>query len=610
MIPNQNCEIFASILFFLLAKICCYFHIKTTTFMSKHHSRLTSIPERNEIEEEAQKKWVPKKKHEVLKAKYKCLKKLFQIYDASLLGYLPETEQSDHVDDEESNHRRKKRSYRTNTDAHVGTSEEINVDNIEPAELSDQSTVLTGKNHVNCGSSIDRSSDNSYRYQMTQVSNLNLQGCNCASNHQDMPKAPFKTGTKRPTRFQSFMQRAFGLRVEKICPHNCSSNIYAISDNIINYRSNSKRRRKGFRFRRIKCPKRVQSESAIHDFKSPAILNYMQSVQRNCLLDTTPRKCPITGCNVMLYGIINYNDHLNLCHFTERKYTCLYCHEGFERESDKLSHENEHIGFNKLNLHSSGKSTPTSNKTETKAIDSQTETDKSVLDEKVKKAVSFMEHDVSNSNASRNKLESVAKKSSSYFSMLRRKSSFNSIIGYKGSKDSATQDIGRASSCTSTFINKNFPSISQSEASRLIDCTTDPKTSTLTDRITDSCKSTSLHKCQICGLEFQHRRQLGSHVNSQHRNLIKTKKNNLVSETGKILIESVDDRPKSPALTTFITETDLAARKSRRVINDDEEPTNMGYTSASEAECKTLSDLKRGKSKGKLKWVRTASICA
>lgn len=49
-------------------------------------------------------------------------------------------------------------------------------------------------------------------------------------------------------------------------------------------------------------------------------------------------------------GIINYNDHLNICHFSDRKFICIYCHEGFNKEHDKIVHENEHIGISKLNI--------------------------------------------------------------------------------------------------------------------------------------------------------------------------------------------------------------------------------------------------------------------
>lgn len=81
MISIRNWEVYASIIFYILTKVFCYlFHMYCT-----NSEPLTSIPEK---EEEKKVKWVPKKKHEVLKAKYKCLKKLFQIYDASVIGML------------------------------------------------------------------------------------------------------------------------------------------------------------------------------------------------------------------------------------------------------------------------------------------------------------------------------------------------------------------------------------------------------------------------------------------------------------------------------------------------------------------------------------------
>lgn len=81
MISVRNWEVYASIIFYILTRIFCFF---VNTMYSKSSESLTSIPEKQE--QEGKIKWVPKKKHEVLKAKYKCLKKLFQIYDASVIG--------------------------------------------------------------------------------------------------------------------------------------------------------------------------------------------------------------------------------------------------------------------------------------------------------------------------------------------------------------------------------------------------------------------------------------------------------------------------------------------------------------------------------------------
>lgn len=89
--PFPNWEIYVSVAFYFGAKIIsytlksvCYTSYTSYTSRMFRKDPLTSIPERSEIEEPL--KWVPKKKHEVLKAKYKCLKKLFQIYDASVIG--------------------------------------------------------------------------------------------------------------------------------------------------------------------------------------------------------------------------------------------------------------------------------------------------------------------------------------------------------------------------------------------------------------------------------------------------------------------------------------------------------------------------------------------
>ncbi|RVE53160.1 hypothetical protein evm_002257 [Chilo suppressalis] len=111
---------------------------------NKSGSVLTSIPETSE--EEEVKKWVPKKKHDVLKAKYKCLKKLFQVYDASVIGILPEpcaaeTEYRD-VDDSSSRSRcRRKRSHRTKTDACAGTTELTSGDVTEVEDIGKLSII-------------------------------------------------------------------------------------------------------------------------------------------------------------------------------------------------------------------------------------------------------------------------------------------------------------------------------------------------------------------------------------------------------------------------------------------------------------------------------------
>jgi hypothetical protein len=108
----------------------------------------------------------------------------------------------------------------------------------------------------------------------------------------------------RLTRFQCFIQRIFGIKPDKsykafVHPN---SHVYAASDNNITPQYGEKRRRKGLRFRKLRKPKKIQSESALRNVKSPMILTYVQSVQKNCLMDTTPRQCPIMGCRMIFYG--------------------------------------------------------------------------------------------------------------------------------------------------------------------------------------------------------------------------------------------------------------------------------------------------------------------
>lgn len=91
----------------------------------------------------------------------------------------------------------------------------------------------------------------------------------------------------------------------------------------------------------------------------------------------------------LISGIINYNDHLNLCHFKDRKYFCHYCHEGFEKEYDKFIHENEHIGLNKLGNNMSN--ITTSRYKISSNSNTQTEPETKIIDEKLKKIVSFFD---------------------------------------------------------------------------------------------------------------------------------------------------------------------------------------------------------------------------
>lgn len=95
---------------------------------------------------------------------------------------------------------------------------------------------------------------------------------------------------------------------------------------------------------------------------------------------------------IIISGIINYNDHLNLCHFGDRKFICHYCHEGFEREYDKFLHENEHIGISKLGTNISTPST--TRQSFKKASNTQTDPEMTKCDvpeDKLKKIVSFFD---------------------------------------------------------------------------------------------------------------------------------------------------------------------------------------------------------------------------
>lgn len=329
MIPNQNCEIFASILFYLLTKfLCSIFSFYNSMYK---HSKLSSIPEKNETEDVLKTtKWVPKKKHEVLKAKYKCLKKLFQIYDASVIGILPETIPDDYTQDSESRtkySRRKKRSYRTKTDACAGTNEVSSGD--VTLRSDDKSTIATAvikdlKIQCSCSTQMicdkppksheskeiisNSSSERDCEFTQTDVHQQVLPAL--ANINHPIPYLMYNE-KRKPTRFQSFINRLFGVRRER--PYrNCvapNGHVYAASDNNITHNCCERRRRRGLRFRRLRRPKKVHSEIALRDLKSPTILTYVQSVQRNCLMDTTPRQCPIVGCKMMFYGkmILNSN---------------------------------------------------------------------------------------------------------------------------------------------------------------------------------------------------------------------------------------------------------------------------------------------------------------
>ncbi|XP_063544360.1 uncharacterized protein LOC134752620 [Cydia strobilella] len=377
--------LYSSILFYLLSKIVCSVVTYRRSMHYKRSPTLSSIPEKNETEE----KWVPKKKHEVLKAKYKCLKKLFQIYDASVIGMLPmqeayaagDTSVVEESDDIGRKLRKRKRSHRVKLDACAGTSDH----EIQTAVQVDCSKTNTSETE-SC-----TKAPSTKAYAATQASRESLLAseheCGCAktSNVVFQPTPcpcprPRMSRQRKRTRFQCFVQRLLGLRSPN--RHGCLDT--AVSECDI-HRLERRRHRK-IRFRRARRPARAQSEGAMH---TPAHV-CAQTVQRNCLLDTTPRQCPIAGCRMMLYGIINYNDHLNLCHFPGRRYVCHFCHEGFERDADKLQHESEHIGLNHHPPLPPSSPPPTSRS----GITSVTQTDPEPTkehDEKLKKIVSFFD---------------------------------------------------------------------------------------------------------------------------------------------------------------------------------------------------------------------------
>ncbi|CAG9794433.1 unnamed protein product [Diatraea saccharalis] len=291
------------------------------------------------------------------------------------------------------------------------------------------------------------------------------------------------------TRFQCFIQRIFGIKSErsyKSIAH-LNGHVYSASDNNISPNS-EKRRRKGLRFRKLCRPKKIQSESALN-VKSPIILTCVQSVQKNCLMDTTPRQCPIMGCKMIFYGIINYNDHLNLCHFTERKFICHYCHEGFEKEYDKCQHENEHIGISKLSL----PPRPTPRQRVASVTQTDPELTKSEIPEdKLKKIVSFFDK-LSNPD------QVIAE-------MKKDRYSESNLHSLQRSKDDCTVNTSsnsdtdkRTLSCVSLHRKKKG---------------TAPVEPSLNSKYSFSKSPVT---CQLCGENFDYRRQLSLHVDLEHR---------------------------------------------------------------------------------------------
>ncbi|CAK1549013.1 unnamed protein product [Leptosia nina] len=455
MIPYENCELYLSFLIYLITKILSHI-VANRRVMSKQQT-LTSIQEKQSEDEVI--KWVPKKKHEVLKAKYKCLKKLFQIYDASVIGILPETYAEPYSYPAETKTRRK-RSRRTKTDACAGTTEISNGD----VTVQSEDTIPTVIKELQQASVTLIKKDG---FTQDCKENVSVQ-----SEKESVIKfAPYDK-ERRPTRFQCFLQRIFGLKPE--VPYNTRG--YASDNDIVCF---ERRRRRGLRFRRRRT-KKTRSEMMLRDMKSPAILSYVQSVQRNCLMESTPRQCPISGCRMMFYGIINYNDHLNLCHFPERQYFCHYCHEGFIKEADKIMHENEHLGIAKLNANVE----LSNNVCQSRKIASVTQTDPglSIPEEKLKKIVSF-------------------------FDKITNPDDLITEIKKNQYSESNLQTIQPTATC-------------DSEGSKTETLTLEKKSgkSSLSDEFEVSQSlSFSTIRCQLCGEQFDNRRQLSLHINVEHR---------------------------------------------------------------------------------------------
>ncbi|KAL4712189.1 hypothetical protein ACJJTC_011050 [Scirpophaga incertulas] len=470
----HTAEIYLSVLFYLVCKITSVTVGFWNRPMHKPVSPLTSIPESNE--EDEIKTWVPKKKYEVLKAKYKCLKKLFQIYDASVIGILPPACEEPVCND--GSRRRKKRSHRTKTDASANTAT-ASGDFIQQSENG--STIANASIHdlkipQYCMSTqYDGTIANAKSDAMEQ---------NLKSNEEDIELKPSQVhpipyllyDKPKLTRFQYFIQRICGIRNQRTFISNFideNGRIHAASDNDIIPRRD-RRRRRGLRFRKLGKPKKVQSEGVL-DAKNPVILSFVQSVQKNCLTDTTPRHCPIVGCPMIFYGIINYNDHLNLCHFPGRKFTCHYCHEGFEDERQKLTHENEHIGFNKIQTIN----VPINDH---KVSNTQTDPEYSnVPEEKLKKIVSFF--------------DKIPDPNVAISEMKKKRCSESNLQSSNVTNCSASESDKRTASSVS--LNGRRRARAQT--------------------VNTSLSYDSPVSCQFCGENFDYKRQLSLHVDLEHR---------------------------------------------------------------------------------------------
>ncbi|XP_059058907.1 uncharacterized protein LOC131852267 isoform X2 [Achroia grisella] len=583
MITYQNCEVVASFFFYITVKFLSVLFEYYNPMYKKRAPTLTSIPERNENEEV--RKWVPKKKHEVLKAKYKCLKKLFQIYDASVIGILPEpcqdAESIEETEIDVKQSKRKKRSNRTKTDACAGTIEVSNGDVTEQSESERGSTIATAvmrdlkMTQCSCTSTQYDGTISKYdTYATTQVSKENVteRECDCTQTHPTVNPNPYLllNGKPKITRFQWFIQRIFGIRGEY--KNFSNGHVYAASDNNITHQYGEKRRRRGLRFRRLKRPKKIQSESGLRSVRSPAILTFVQSVQRSCLMDTTPRQCPIVGC------IINYNDHLNLCHFTGRKYICHYCHEGFEREYDKYVHENDHIGITKLNITSAPSTDRQSSK---KASNTQTDpqlTKINVQEEKLKKIVSFFDKITDPEQV----ITQIKKDRFSESNLRCHRSKMETTIDNITSTDNSSDGDKRTVSCVN-LRRKNNRIFNNYISSGDSDFTSQIPVSQVT--------------CNFCGENFEFRRQLSLHMDLEHRThnkyskfhscagITNPKRCEMLSEDGKVNILSEHQNPSTIRrinTCSTLTQDSEYSRNSEETLRCDPS-TNIVYYSSSEA---------------------------
>ncbi|KAF9820337.1 hypothetical protein SFRURICE_015612, partial [Spodoptera frugiperda] len=564
-----------------------------------------------------------------------------------------------------STKKRKKRSHRTKTDACAGTNE-VSSGDVTMHTDTDKESIATSVirdlkiTKCSCTSTqMESIQPKDSKYAATQESkeNMTLERAitipniperDCLERHERLERLDCQecefTQTSDPhphplphpipylmmsekrklTRFQCFIHRIFGIRQERPYKNYVLPNghVYAASDNNISHNFCDKRRRRGLRFRRLRRPKKIQSEIALRDVKSPFILTYVQSVQRNCLMDTTPRQIRATTKNfqksqeasIILYplsgsrtcdhsineavlqrytGIINYNDHLNLCHFTDRKYICHYCHEGFEREYDKYIHENEHIGISKLGdigisklgdiaiskLASANISTPSATRlTFKKASNTQTDPEMTKCDvpeDKLKKIVSFFDK-ISDPRVAGTKLPEIKK---SRFSESNLQQSKTATLETTEESDSSDK---RTVSCVNLH-RKMVKSKSASSADT---------------EVTSKLQYSSPVACHICGEHFNYRRQLSLHVDLEHRvhdkfskfhscagilNRRSLNRVDMVSEDGKIQVQSLDRTHsgvhRSNSEVSQDTYSEVSHRRSEESLSCDPSTNIVYYTS-------------------------------